>query len=141
MGFGSPVSRSTLADPHAERTWRIWGDLAALCIWRARELYVNTGFGVELSTTVYALAAPTIALGLSLFPWAPVRTATAAVTRHTLPTCAATFRRSFISQMANPTKSMCWICWPSKPVRFTAWIEARWISVNCSRYIKQARSS
>jgi hypothetical protein len=84
MGFRLPVKRSTLADANEGRDWRIWEDLAALLIRRARKLYCNDSFGVDLSNTVYALDATTIDLCLSLFPWAPFRTTKAAVKLHTL---------------------------------------------------------
>jgi len=84
MGFRSPVKRSTLADANEGRDWRIWENLATLLIRRARKLYCNDSFGVDLDNTVYALDATTIDLCLSLFPWAPFRTAKAAVKLHTL---------------------------------------------------------
>ena len=84
MGFRAPVRRSTLADANEERDWRIWADLAALLIRRARKLYCNESFGIELDNTVYALDSTTIDLCLSLFPWAPFRSAKAAVKLHTL---------------------------------------------------------
>jgi hypothetical protein len=84
MGFRSPVKRSTLADANEGRDWHIWADLAALLIRRARKLYCNESFGIDLDNTVYALDATTIDLCLSLFPWAPFRTAKAAVKLHTL---------------------------------------------------------
>ena len=84
MGFRSPVKRSTLADANEGRDWHIWEDLAALLIRRARKLYCNDSFGIDLDSTVYALDATTIDLCVSLFPWAPFRTAKAAVKLHTL---------------------------------------------------------
>jgi hypothetical protein len=84
MGFRAPVKRSTLADANERRDWRIWADLAALLIKRARRLYCNDSFGVELDSTVYALDATTIDLCLSPFPWAPFRSTKAAVKLHTL---------------------------------------------------------
>ena len=84
MGFRSPVKRSTLADANEGRDWRIWEDLATVLIWRARKLYGNDSFSVDLSNTVYALDATTIDLCLSLFPWSPFRTNKAAVKLHTL---------------------------------------------------------
>jgi Domain of unknown function (DUF4372)/Transposase DDE domain len=84
MGFRAPVRRSTLADANEGRDWRIWADLAALLIRRARKLYCNESFGIELDNTVYALDSTTIDLCLSLFPWAPFRSAKAAVKLHTL---------------------------------------------------------
>ncbi|MBI4938344.1 MAG: IS4 family transposase [Nitrosomonadales bacterium] len=84
MGFRSPARRSTLADANEGCDWRIWADLAALLIRRARKLYCNDSFGVDLDNTVYALDATTIDLCLSLFPWAPFRSTKAAVGLHTL---------------------------------------------------------
>ncbi len=84
MGFRSPIRRSTLADANEGRDWHIWADLAALLIRRARKLYCNDSFGIDLDNTVYALDATTIDLCLSLFPWAPFRSAKAAVKLHTL---------------------------------------------------------
>lgn len=84
MGFRSPIRRSTLADANEGRDWHIWADLAALLIKRARKLYCDDSFGIELHNTVYALDATTIDLCLSLFPWAPFRSTKAAVRLHTL---------------------------------------------------------
>jgi hypothetical protein len=84
MGFRAPVKRSTLADANEARDWRIWADLAALLIRRARKLYCNDRFGIDLDNTVYALDATTIDLCLALFPWAPFRSTKAAVKLHTL---------------------------------------------------------
>ena len=84
MGFRASVRRSTLAEANEGRDWRIWADLAAVLIRRARKLYCNDSFGVDLTNTEYALDATTIDLCLSLFPWAPFRTTKAAVKMHTL---------------------------------------------------------
>jgi hypothetical protein len=84
MGFRTLVRRSTLADANEGRDWRIWADLAAVLIRRARKLYCNDSFGIDLANTVYALDATTIDLCLSLFPWAPFRATKAAVKLHTL---------------------------------------------------------
>jgi hypothetical protein len=84
MGFRSPIKRSTLADANEGRDWRIWQDLATVLIRRARKLYGNDSIGIDLSNTVYALDATTIDLCLTLFPWAPFRSAKAAVKLHTL---------------------------------------------------------
>jgi hypothetical protein len=84
MGFRSAVKRSTLADANESRDWRIWSDLAALLIRRARKLYANDSLGVDLDNTVYALDSTTIDLCLSLFDWAPFRSTKAAIKLHTL---------------------------------------------------------
>jgi hypothetical protein len=84
MGFRSPVRRSTLADANERRDWRLWADLAAVLIRRARKLYANEPLGVELNNTVYALDSSTIDLCLNLFDWAPFRSTKAAIKLHTL---------------------------------------------------------
>jgi Transposase DDE domain/Domain of unknown function (DUF4372) len=84
MGFRNPIRKSTLADANETRDWRVWADLAALLIKRARKLYASEDLGLELDNTVYALDATTIDLCLSLFDWAPFRKAKAAVKLHTL---------------------------------------------------------
>ena len=84
MGIGEPVARSTLADANELRDWRIYFELAQRLIVKARALYVDEEFGVELGNTVYALDATTIDLCLSMFPWAPFRSTKAAVKLHTL---------------------------------------------------------
>ena len=84
MGLRHEVHRSTLADANDSRDWRIWSDLAALLIRRARKLYRDEDLGLDLPNTVYALEATTIDLCLSLFDWAPFRSTKAAVKMHTL---------------------------------------------------------
>jgi len=84
MGLRHSVHRSTLADANDSRDWRIWSDLAALLIRRARKLYQGEDLGLDLTNTVYALDATTIDLCLSLFDWAPFRSTKAAVKMHTL---------------------------------------------------------
>jgi hypothetical protein len=84
MGIGAAVARSTLADANESRDWRIYFELAQRLIIKARALYVDDDFGVELANTVYALDATTIDLCLSMFPWAPFRSTKAAVKLHTL---------------------------------------------------------
>ena len=84
LGIRSPVKRSTLADANERRDWRIYADFAQRLITQARALYVDEPFGVDLSDTVYALDTTTIDLCLSVFPWAPFRTAKAAIKLHTL---------------------------------------------------------
>jgi hypothetical protein len=84
MGFRSTIARSTLADANGARDWHIYHDLAQTLIARARRLYADESFGVELAQTVYALDSTTIDLCLSLFPWARFRSTKAAVKLHTL---------------------------------------------------------
>jgi len=84
MGFRGRISRSTLADANEKRDWRIYSDFAMVLIHRARELYINEPFGIELANTVYALDSTTIDLCLTLFPWARFRKNKGAVKLHTL---------------------------------------------------------
>ena len=83
MGFRQPVRRSTLADANERRDWRIHAALAQRLITQARTLYVDEERGLDLANTVYALDSTTIALCLSVFPWAHFRTTKAAVKMHT----------------------------------------------------------
>jgi hypothetical protein len=84
MGLRHQPRRSTLADANESRDWRIWADLAAVLIRKARKLYRNCEFGLDLANTVYALDSTTIDLCLSIFDWAHFRTTKAAVKMHTL---------------------------------------------------------
>jgi hypothetical protein len=84
MGLRHRVRRSTLADANELRDWRIWSDVAALLIRRARKLYAGEDLGLDLNNTVYALDSSTIDLCLSLFDWAPFRATKAAIKLHTL---------------------------------------------------------
>jgi hypothetical protein len=84
MGVRSHVAKSTLADANETRDWRIYADFAQVLITRARDLYANEDFGLELDNTVYALDATTIDLCLSVFPWARFRKTKGAVKMHTL---------------------------------------------------------
>jgi hypothetical protein len=84
LGIRGQVSRNTLAHANSVRDWRIYADLAQVLITRARVLYADDSFGVELAQTVYALDATTIDLCLALFPWAQFRKHKGAVKLHTL---------------------------------------------------------
>jgi len=84
MGFRGRISRSTIADANRGRDWRIYGDFAQTLIRRARTLYADEPFGVDLQGTAYALDSTTIDLCLSLFPWASFRRRKGAVKLHTL---------------------------------------------------------
>ena len=84
LGLRHNVHRSTLADANEARDWRMWADVAALLIRRARKLYRDCDLGLDWIHTVYALDATTIDLCLSVFDWAPFRSTKAAVKIHTL---------------------------------------------------------
>jgi hypothetical protein len=84
MGIRGQVSRDTLSNANNQRDWHIYADLARILIYRARELYINGTFGIDLDNTVYALDSTTIDLCLALFPWAHFRKNKGAVKLHTL---------------------------------------------------------
>ena len=84
MGLRGPIAKSTLSDANELRDWRMWSDLAAALIKRARKLYLKDDIGLDLANTVYALDSTTIDLCLSLFPWADFRSTKSAVKMHTL---------------------------------------------------------
>jgi hypothetical protein len=83
-GIRGNVSRNTLANANEHRDWRIYADFAQVLIGKARALYANEDFGIQLNREVYALDSTTIDLCLSLFPWAKFRKHKAAVKVHTL---------------------------------------------------------
>jgi len=83
-GIRGNVSRSTLADANENRDWRIYSDFCHVLISRARNLYRDEEFQIELDQMAYALDSTTIDLCLSLFPWARFRKNKAAIKMHTL---------------------------------------------------------
>jgi hypothetical protein len=83
-GIRATVARNTLAKANENRNWRIYADLAAVLIARARCLYADEAFAVDLDQTVYAFDSTTIDLCLSLFPWAQFRRRKSAVKLHTM---------------------------------------------------------
>ena len=83
-GIRGNISKSTLADANENRDWRIYADFAQILISRARYLYKDDPFSVEIDETVYALDSTTIDLCLSVFPWAKFRKHKAAVKMHAL---------------------------------------------------------
>ena len=84
LGIRATVAHNTLANANAVRDWRIYADFAQSLIGIARPLYVDEPFGVDLKESVYALDTTTIDLCLSVFSWAPLRSAKAAIKLHTL---------------------------------------------------------
>jgi hypothetical protein len=97
-GFRGKVSRSTLAAANRDHEGRIDADFAQVLIRRARTLYAQEPFGVDLPQTVYALDSTTIDLCLSLFPGARFRRRKGALKLHTrldlrgnIPCCVPVF--------------------------------------------------
>jgi hypothetical protein len=83
-GIRGPLRRSTLADANESRDWRIYADFAAVLIGRARALYHDDGFALDLAQPAYAFDSTTVDLCLTLFPWAQFRRRKSAVKLHTL---------------------------------------------------------
>ena len=84
VGIQGKVSRSTLSDANEKRNWRIYCDFAQVLIGKARKLYADDDFGLQLNDTVYALDSSTIDLCRSVFPWARFRTTKSGIKLHTL---------------------------------------------------------
>jgi hypothetical protein len=85
MGFRcKTISRNTLSNANAVRPWQMYADFAQHLIGIARPLYANEPLAVDLDAPVYAFDATTIDLCLSVYPWAPFRSAKAAIKLHTL---------------------------------------------------------
>lgn len=78
------MARSPLADANEQRDWRLYADLAQKLIHRARRLYAQEPFGLELEQTVYAFDSTTIELCLNPFPWARFRQRQGGIKLHTL---------------------------------------------------------
>lgn len=83
-GFRGHIAKSTLADANEKRPWQIYADFAQILIAKARTLYRDDSFGIDLKNTTYALDSTTIDLCLTLFPWAQFRKHKSAVKVHTL---------------------------------------------------------
>jgi len=62
MGFSGKVARSTLSDANSRRNYRIFQDFALHLIDRARHLYRNESFALDLDQAVFALDSTTIDL-------------------------------------------------------------------------------
>jgi hypothetical protein len=85
LGLRGRVCRSTLAEANEHRDWRVYADIAALLIRRARSLYAGESFGVEMeNAAAYAFDATIIDVSLRLFPWARYGPGTASVKINTL---------------------------------------------------------
>ncbi len=87
MGFlCGGQERSTLAYANESRDSRIWFDLAAVLIHRARKLHLEATLCWAWSRPIPStrLDSSTIDLCLSLFDWAPFRSTKAAIKLHTL---------------------------------------------------------
>jgi hypothetical protein len=84
FGINYAVNLSTLALANETRDWRIFSDFAQVLLEKARQLYLDESFGLDIPNTVYALDATTLDLCLNVFWWAHFRKTKAAVKLHTL---------------------------------------------------------
>ena len=62
------VSRITLADANEKRDWHTYCELAYHLTHRARRLYAQNDFGLQLDETAYTMDSSAIDQYLSLFP-------------------------------------------------------------------------
>jgi len=70
MGIRGRATRTNLAYANEHRDWRVFADVAAILMRRARRLYGETPFELGLEADLFALDATLIELSLALCPWA-----------------------------------------------------------------------
>ena len=70
MGIRGRATRTNLAYANEHRDWRVFADVAAVLMRRARRLYAETPFELGLEADLFALDATVIELSLALCPWA-----------------------------------------------------------------------
>lgn len=70
LGIRGRVTRTNLAYANEHRDWRVFAEVAAVLMRRARRLYADTPFELDLEADLFALDATLIELSLALFPWA-----------------------------------------------------------------------
>lgn len=83
IGIGQ-CPKSTLADAHERRNYRIYEEFAKTLMHQARRQYENTQLALDVDNAVYALDASVIDLTLSLFPWAKFRKTKGAIKLHAM---------------------------------------------------------
>lgn len=69
-GIHGEVKRCNLAYANERRSWRLFADVAAVLMRKARRLYQDQPSEVGLEADLFALDATLIELSLALFPWA-----------------------------------------------------------------------
>jgi hypothetical protein len=80
LGFDEPVTRSTLADANARRSYKIYEDLFYALLERCRDLTPKHRF--RFKNPLYSLDATMIELSLASFPWARWRARKGALRLH-----------------------------------------------------------
>lgn len=84
MGIRSQISRNTLSNANEKRSWRIYADFAQVLMQRAKHLYINEKFELDIDEAIYALDTSIIHLCLNLCPWAYYQKNSGAIRLHTL---------------------------------------------------------
>jgi len=84
MGFRAPICRTTLAEANERRDARVYEQLAAALMRKARRLYQHATLAFLPEASAFALDSTTIELCLSLFPWAHAGRRRASAKLHTL---------------------------------------------------------
>jgi hypothetical protein len=79
MGIRGRVTRTNLAYANEHRDWRVFADLAAVLMRRARRLSAGVPQELGLEADLFALDATVIELSLALCPWARWQQAQASV--------------------------------------------------------------
>lgn len=83
LGFRSSVALPTLAHANECRDWKIYRDFAQILITQARRLYIDEpSIASDITGACYAIDSTSIDLCLSLFHWAPYKSAQGAVKLH-----------------------------------------------------------
>ncbi|MBI5690179.1 MAG: IS4 family transposase [Verrucomicrobia bacterium] len=108
LGFRRAVRRSTLAYANEHRDWRFFAELGQRMMQRARSLYRNEPFGVDLAGELYALDATMIDLSLALCPWANWTGTDAAVKMHTMLDLRGPLP-SFVTITRGEQNEMAWL--------------------------------
>jgi hypothetical protein len=70
MGIRGRATRTNLAYANEHRDWRVFADVAAVLMRRARRMYAETPCELGLEADLFALDATLIELSLALCPWA-----------------------------------------------------------------------
>ena len=70
MGIRGRVTRTNLAYANEHRDWRVFAEIAAVLMRRARRLYAESPFELGLEADLFALDATVIELSMALCPWA-----------------------------------------------------------------------
>ena len=78
------MPKSTLADMNEKKNWRIYQDYAMILVDRAKALYKDNYYRLNIDNMVYAFDSSTINLCLQLCPWAKFHHDKGAFKMHTL---------------------------------------------------------